>query len=173
MEGNTLSALDGVSFLRVNRSLARTPALYEPCIFIVCQGRKRGFLGEQTYVYDAQHFLVVSVPLPCESETEASEEEPMLAVCLRIDLAMVAELLLKLGESGTVMPAAPRGMYSTPMDEKLSAAVLRLFEALASPVDADVLGPTIMREIYYRILMGEQGGAMRIAPYSRSISRGP
>ena len=85
MEGNTLSALDGVSFLRVNRSLARTPALYEPCIFIVCQGKKRGFLGEQTYVYDAQHFLVVSVPLPCESETEASEEEPMLAVCLRID----------------------------------------------------------------------------------------
>jgi AraC-like DNA-binding protein len=163
MEGNTLSALDGVSFLRVNRSLPRTPALYEPCIFIVCQGKKRGFLGEQTYVYDAQHFLVVSVPLPCESETEASEEEPMLAVCLHVDLAMVAELLLKLGESGTVMPAAPRGMYSTPMDEKLSAAVLRLFEALASPVDADVLGPTIMREIYYRILMGEQGGAMRMA----------
>ena len=70
-EGFTLSALDGVRLMRSNRSLPRTPVLYEPSICIVCQGRKRGYLGEETYVYDAQQFLVLSVPLPFECETQA------------------------------------------------------------------------------------------------------
>jgi hypothetical protein len=54
-EGYTQSALEGVRFMRSNRPLGRTPVLYEPSIVIVCQGRKLGFLGEEVYVYDAQH----------------------------------------------------------------------------------------------------------------------
>ena len=54
-EGYSLSALEGVRFMRSNRPLGRTPVLYEPSIVIVCQGRKLGFLGDQVYVYDAQH----------------------------------------------------------------------------------------------------------------------
>lgn len=162
-EGYTLSLLDGVRFLRSNRSLPRIPVLYEPSIVIVCQGRKRGFLGDQVYVYDAQHFLVLSVPLPFESETEASEEEPMLAVAIRINLTMVAELLLVLDESPGDAHAAPKGICSTPLDDTLSDAVLRLLKALASPVDAKILGPSIMREIYFRVLTGEQAGAVRAA----------
>src|SRR5206468_12285887 len=61
-EGYTLSAVDGVAFMRSNRPLVRTPALYEPSIVIVAQGRKRGFHGGQTYVYDAQHYLALAVP---------------------------------------------------------------------------------------------------------------
>src|SRR6185436_9315669 len=67
-EGFTPTALDGVRLTRVNSSLTRMPALYEPSICIVCQGRKRGYLGGETYVYDAQQFLVLSVPLPFEVE---------------------------------------------------------------------------------------------------------
>ncbi len=65
-EGFTPTALDGVRLTRVNSSLTRMPVLYEPSICIVCQGRKRGYLGGETYVYDAQQFLVLSVPLPFE-----------------------------------------------------------------------------------------------------------
>src|ERR1700716_1912644 len=90
-EGYTLSALDGVRFMRSNRSLGRTPVLYEPSIVIVCQGRKIGFLGDEVYVYDAQHYLVLSVPLPFSTETKASESEPMLAVSLRLDLTDLAD----------------------------------------------------------------------------------
>jgi len=50
---------------------------------------------------------------------------------------------------------------TTALDERLSETVLRLLEALASPLDARVLGPSIVREICYRVLMGEQGPVMR------------
>ncbi|WP_367889705.1 helix-turn-helix domain-containing protein [Burkholderia sp. L27(2015)] len=44
-EGYNLSPLPDIRFLRSNRPLTRTPVLYEPGIVIVCQGRKRGYLG--------------------------------------------------------------------------------------------------------------------------------
>jgi AraC-like DNA-binding protein len=160
-EGYTLSALDGVKFMRADRSIPRIPVLYEPCIVIVCQGRKRGYLGDESYVYDANHYLVLSVPLPFESETEASEQEPMLAVSLRIDMQQAADLTLELDKSRSAAANIPSGIYSTPLSEEMSDALLRLLQASLIPRDAAILGPAIVRELLYRVLTGPQGGAIR------------
>ena len=162
-EGYTQSALEGVRFMRSNRPLGRTPVLYEPSIVIVCQGRKLGFLGEEVYVYDAQHYLVLSVPLPFSTETEASESEPMLAVSLRLDLIELTDLILAIDRSGCHQPSVPLGILSTPLEGDLAEATLRLLHALSSPLDAEILGPAIVREICYRVLIGERGAAMRAA----------
>jgi AraC-like DNA-binding protein len=163
-EGYTQSALEGVRFMRSNKPLGRTPVLYEPSIVIVCQGRKLGFLGDEVYVYDAQHYLVLSVPLPFSTETEASEAEPMLAVSLRLDLTELTELILAIDETTqSQQPAAPLGIVSTPLDSDLADATLRLLRALISPVEAKILGPAIRREIFFRVLSGGQGPAMRAA----------
>jgi AraC-like DNA-binding protein len=167
-EGYTRSALDGVKFMRANGPVARTPVLYEPSIVIVCQGQKRGFIADKTYLYDAQQFLVLTVPLPFESETIASAAEPMLAVSIRIQLPVAAELVLALDDGGRLPAPAPVGITSTPLDDKLSDGVLRLLEALASPREAKILGPALVREIHYRVLDGEQGPALRAALAQRS-----
>jgi AraC-like DNA-binding protein len=162
-EGYTLSMLDGVRFMRADHPLPRTPVLYEPSIVIVCQGRKRGFLGEEFFVYDAHHYLVLSVPLPFYTETEASEAEPMLAVSLRLDMATIADLILTLDEQRVPETAAPAGIISTPLDDELEDATWRLLKALAHPIDARILGPGIVREICFRVLRGEQGAVLRAA----------
>ena len=162
-EGYTLSALDGVKFMRANAAIPRVPVMYEPGIVIVCQGRKRGYLAGEAYVYDANHYLVLSVPLPFESETEASPQEPMLAVALRIDLQVAAELVLALDPSRRGAPAAPAGICSTPLSESMSDALLRLLTALTLPEDAAILGPAIVKELLYRVLTGPQGGAVHAA----------
>jgi len=74
-EGIHPTLLDGVNLMRVSQALPRMPVLYEPGIVIVGQGRKRGYLGDQVYTYDAGNYLVLSVPLPFECETEASPEK--------------------------------------------------------------------------------------------------
>jgi AraC-like DNA-binding protein len=163
VEGYNLTALDDVRFLRSNRPLHRVPVLYDPGIVIVCQGRKRGYLGDEIYLYDAQHYLVVSVPVPFTMETEATEEEPMLAVYLRLDFTLAAELMLALEDFPASVEAKPRGMYSSPMDDKLGESLLRFLEAMNTPMEALILGPSLVREIYYRIITGEQGGSMRAA----------
>lgn len=162
-EGYTLTPLPDVRFLRADRPLASTPVLYEPGIVLVCQGRKRGFWSGRVYVYDAQHYLAVTVPVPFTMETDASADAPLLAVYLTLDLAVLASLALELDELTTVAPAKPASMVSTRMDDTMAGCVLRLLEAMSSPVDSRVLGPSIVREIYFRVLGGEQGGALRAA----------
>lgn len=161
--GYTMSALPDVRFLRANAPIARAPVMYEPSIVVVCQGTKRGFLGDAVYTYDAQQFLVLSVPLPFESETIASAAEPMLAVAIRINLAVAAELALALDASERSTAAAPVGICATPLDDRLGDAVLRLLQALASPTEARVLGAALQREIYFRVLTSVQGPALRAA----------
>ncbi|WP_145252338.1 AraC family transcriptional regulator [Pseudomonas sp. SJZ131] len=169
-EGYNLTALPDVRLLRSNRALQRTPVLYDPGIVIVCQGRKIGYWGEAIYRYDAQHYLAVAVPVPFTMETDASAEEPLLAIYLHLDFNLAAELMLQIDDLLQVddQPSAePKGMYASPMEPRLRQSVLRLLEALDSPLDGRLLGPALVREIYYRILTGAQGGSMRAALAAR------
>ena len=159
-EGYNLTRLPDVRLLRSNRPLVRTPVLYDPGIVIVCQGAKRGWLGDQLYLYDAQHYLAVAVPVPFTMETDASAAEPLLAVYLHLDFAVLATLLLELPPAGL---ALARSMVSSPMDARLQTSVVRFLEAINDPLDAGVLGPALVREIYYRVLTGEQGHVLRAA----------
>ncbi|WP_201455282.1 AraC family transcriptional regulator [Xanthomonas massiliensis] len=162
-EGHTRSLLDGVRLMRADRPLGRTPVLYEPSIVIVCQGHKRGYLADRVYHYDPQHYLVLSVPLPFSTETEASAEEPLLAVSVRLDKTAVADLIVEVDQQAGRTSPAPTGIVSTPLDEALADTTLRLLRALRSPLEARVLGPGIVRELCFRVLIGEQGGAIRAA----------
>ena len=130
-EGYNLTALPDVRILRADRPLARTPVLYDPGIVIVCQGSKRGFFGQQTYLYDEQHYLAVSVPVPFVMETDASAEHPLLAIYLHLDFQLAAELMLQIEQHHAPHPpAAPQSMMSSPMDDAVKTAVLRLLEVL-------------------------------------------
>jgi AraC-like DNA-binding protein len=164
LEGIRPTAIEGVQLMRASQPIRRMQVLYEPGIVIVGQGRKRGYLGDQVFTYDAHNYLVLSVPLPFECETEASPEKPMLAVSIRVDLAVLGELLMKMdGANSSPHPSIPQGIYSTELDLRLSETTVRLLECLANPAETRILGPQVVRELTYRVLCGEQGGALRAA----------
>ncbi|MFT4270178.1 MAG: AraC family transcriptional regulator [Pantoea sp.] len=166
-EGHTRSLLDGVHLMRADHPLGRTPVLYEPGIVIVCQGHKRGYLANRVYHYNTQHYLVLSVPLPFSTETDASPAEPLLAVSVRLDMTAVADLVIEVAPHASPASTAPAGIVSTPLDDTLADTTVRLLRALCSPLEARVLGPAIVRELCFRVLLGEQGGAIRAALASR------
>ncbi len=161
-EGYNLTVLPDIRFLRVSQPMTLVPVLYEPGIVIVVQGEKRGFLGNESYVYDARHYLMVSVPVPFTMETNACADKPLLAVYLRLDFSLAAKVILELDESNPLAtPPSPRSMMSTPMEPALHSTVLRFLQIMSSPADAVMLGPAMVREIYYRVLTGPQGAIMR------------
>jgi AraC-like DNA-binding protein len=162
-EGYNLTVLPDVRLLRSNRPLKSVPVLYDPGIVIVCQGKKRGFFGGQTYLYDERQCLVVSVPVPFTMETDASEKEPLLALYMHLDFKLAADLMLQIDQLGGVMAAEPKGMMSSPMDRRLTESVLRFLEAMSQPMEAAILGPSLVREIYFHILTSAQGPSMRAA----------
>lgn len=161
-EGLQPTSIDGVHVFRGSRSVPRAPMVYRPHIIIVGQGRKRAYLGSEVYTYDPANYLVLAVPMPAECDADAKPGEPILMVNIDVDASMVGEMLLEI--NATSAPArereTPRGISSTPMTPELGGAVIRLLECLKCPVDSRLLGRQIVREVVYRVLRGEQGGAL-------------
>jgi AraC-like DNA-binding protein len=163
-EGYNLTALPSVRILRSDHALDRTPVLYDPGIVIVCQGRKRGYFGDQVYLYDEQHYLAVAVPVPFTMETDATPQHPLLAIYMHLDFQLAAELMIQIDRQQMPSQAdAPQSMMSSPMDAALRMSVLRFLEAMNQPLDASILGPSLVRELYFRVLTGAQGHALRAA----------
>lgn len=152
----------GVTVARSNSPSRPLPAVYEPSLCIVVQGRKRAIVGKDVYVYDPLNYLVVSVTLPARSHiVQASPDEPYLCLRIGMDVAVIGELLEQLGPDGVPRPAGGRGLFLAEMSEPLRDAVSRLVDLLGRPREAGVLAPLVLREIHYRVLTGELGHRLR------------
>jgi AraC-like DNA-binding protein len=157
-EGLHNTILAGVKVRRSDRNEPRTPVLYEPSIYIVASGRKKGYVGDRCLVYDPNNYLVLSVPLPFECEAETGDGEPLLGLSVRMEIGIISELAVSMDARLTSQSADTLAcVHATPLDLELGDAAIRLLECLRSPVDAAVLGPAIKREITYRVLCGPRG----------------
>ncbi|GAC1040354.1 AraC family transcriptional regulator [Rhizobium sp. No.120] len=145
--------------------------LYKPGAVFVLQGRKQGVLEGEVYLYDEEHYLAVSVPVPFRMESSASAERPLLAVYVEFDMLLAAEIASELGARRSEPAAGKvRSLISSKMEPVIEDVVLRLLLALSDPVELAVLGAGIMRELHYRVLVGPQGGAMISALQQQGIS---
>jgi len=160
-DGFLPSRVPDVSFMRTTRHIPRTPITYEPGIFIMAQGRKTGYLGDKKFIYDPNHYLVLSVPLPFECETDGSPEAPMLAVRIGVTPAAVTELLMQMENLEPANGSELQAMQATALDDVLRGATIRLLESLRCADDSRILGPQIVREIIYHVLRGKLGGNLR------------
>jgi AraC-like DNA-binding protein len=163
-EGYNLTALSDVRILRSDRPLCRASVLYGPGVVIVCQGERRGYFGDELCRYDEQHYLVVAVPVPFTTESDATAEHPLLAIHMRLDFRVVADLMIQIDRhEAPAQVDAPRCIMSSPMDSALRVSVLRFLEVMNHPLEAEILGPSLVRELHFRVLTGVQGEAMRAA----------
>src|SRR3984957_3217055 len=106
-DGFHLTAMPCLGLSRGSVPTVCMPTVYQPCLGIVVQGRKRALLNDEVFHYDALNYLVVSVTLPAMGQVlEASAERPYLCLRLNLDLEEIARLLLELGEHGPSLAAA-------------------------------------------------------------------
>jgi AraC-like DNA-binding protein len=133
-------------------------------LVLIAQGAKRLALGDQVHDYRAGQYLVASVDLPITGHyTEASPRRPALGFGLVLEPAAIAELLLQAGPGD--LPRAAAGplpaISVSDASDALIDAVTRLLRLLSQPADIGVLAPLIKREILWRLVTGEQGGAVQ------------
>ncbi|HXH94331.1 MAG TPA: AraC family transcriptional regulator [Thermoanaerobaculia bacterium] len=160
-DGTHQSAFPSLTLTRGSVPTVCMPTVYQPCLAVVVQGRKRALLNDEVFHYDALNYLVVSVTLPAMGQVlEATPEHPYLSLRLNLDLEEIARLVLELGDRGPSPANADRGLFVARLDEPLLDAVLRMVKLLDTPEDVDVLAPVVRREIYYRVLRGELGSRL-------------
>lgn len=139
----------------------RTPVMYQPGIIFLFSGHKIGYINEREFRYDANEYLLLTVPLPFECETWATPEVPLAGIRLDIDVLQLQELLMDIGEDGRFqLPMAASGINSATLSDEILCAVERLLDVMERPLDARILGKQIIREILYHVLMGPRGGAL-------------
>jgi AraC-like DNA-binding protein len=156
------SAVPGLSLFRREEPTEPISCMYEPSICLVAQGAKRVLLGDDTYVYDAHHFLITSVHLPTVVQIiEASREKPYLGLRLTLDLREVSQLMADSNLPPPHIQRSSRGMATGEVTSPLLTAFQRLIDLLAEQQDIPILAPIIQREIIYRLLVGDQGTRLR------------
>lgn len=174
-EGNGLhpTAIEQLSF---GRSDATTSAIYsvdEPRLTLIVQGKKELLLGEETYPYHAGQYQVLSVALPLSGcVVEATPDQPCLVLKLSLDIVQLCDLVVQMGFSAIKQEHSVRGLWVSNADATLIECVLRLVKLLETPQDIPILAPLLLRELYYRLLVGEQSEAVRqIATSGSSMQR--
>jgi AraC-like DNA-binding protein len=139
---------------------------------MVAQGAKRVQLGDDTYVYDAHHYLITSVHLPTVVQvTEASPEKPYLGLRLTFDLKEIAQLMADSNLPPPRTQQSSRGMATGEVTPALVSAMHRLVDLLDNERDIPILAPVIQKEILYRLLTGDQGERLRQIAAAGSQSR--
>ncbi len=157
------TAIDKLEFQLESSAPVALHGVAEPILAILIQGKKEALLGEETYRYGAAQYLVVSVDLPISGFVlEATPDKPYLGFKLNLDPRQLCDIITTQTKPiESKKENSVRGLFVSTADTPLLDCALRLTQLLDTPQDIPMLAPMIIREIYYRLLMGEQGEAVR------------
>ncbi|WP_297530856.1 AraC family transcriptional regulator [Thalassolituus sp.] len=152
----------GLSLHRWTEPTDPTSYMLAPSICLIGQGRKRLFLGEETFIYDAEHFLITSVELPVVTQIiEASPEKPYLGLTMELDLRLISQLMIDNQITPDKKQTDRCGIGVSRVPGNLNDAFCRLLSLASQPEDIVPLAPLIRQEIFYRLLKSDQGPRLR------------
>ena len=154
----------GLCFMRFDNPTEPVSYILAPNICMIGQGSKRAFIGDETYFYDKNRMLVSAVHLPIVSQViDISPSEPYAGLTLELDLNLLTELIAHDSLPKQKLWQSPKPMAVTGISEGVLDAMTRLVQLTESPDHIDILAPLIKRELYFYLLVGEQG------PYLRQV----
>jgi AraC-like DNA-binding protein len=155
------TAIAQLEFMRESAAPTELCTVYEPTLCIILQGRKETLLGQETYHYGAAQYIVVTVDLPLSGNiVEATEDKPYLCFKLSLDVTGLWDIIEQIQRHRDQKESSVRGLFVSDANALLIDCATRLTRLLDTPEDIPFLAPMIIREIYYRLLMGDQSEAV-------------
>lgn len=168
-DGLVETGVKGVQLFRVTESIRCAPAVYEPSLVVILSGSKEAIWDGERHVYDNSQYLCCSVSLPVEAGTpDSSPDNPLLGVYISLDTKVMTELAIKMDSAVGAMRkstevADTQGVTLANWDNDFADALWRLLQLSQSEADTVILGDSRLREVYYAVLKGEAGNAVRSA----------
>ncbi|WP_109514723.1 AraC family transcriptional regulator [Pseudomonas ovata] len=156
------TSIPGLTFYRMAELGTPTYCIYEPCVAIILQGAKEITFGEQACEFGQGAFFVTSVDIPTLARvTAANEQTPYLSVVLKLDLAMLNEVIQTLEPTRQEMASQARGFASGTASSEMLDAFTRLSTLIERPLEAGLMSNLIKREICVRLLLSSAGQWLR------------
>jgi AraC-like DNA-binding protein len=164
-QGRVASALPGLYLYRWDAPQTLTPGRTHTMRVNLCvQGRKLMRVAGAELYYDPVSYLVLRGETPFEAcAVDASKEKPYLAIALELSPQLVSQALLEIAQAGHVGVGeeAPPAAFTAPLDAGLLGGMSRLLRSLDDPIERLVLGPLVVREIVFRLLLSNAASVMR------------
>jgi AraC-like DNA-binding protein len=162
-EGFHGTPVAGVHCVKLSQRTPHSKRRWRACVGIVAQGSKEIVLEREIYRLDDAHYTAVPIELPVVSRViSASPEKPLLALLIHLDPLVLGEIAGQLnGEMPGEPGNTPRAIFIGKATEGMLESAVRLGKLFQSPEDARVLGPLIVKEIFYHVLKGPEGLAIR------------
>ena len=150
-------SLEGVRLIRASAPTEPVYGVCEPAFCVIAQGGKRVYLGEEELSYDPYSYLLTTMKLPLIGQvSEASAEEPYLAIMMSIDTALISEVAMTMPAQRGSAGETERSVAVSPLDSELLDATTRLTRLISNPADQALMLPMVAKEIVYRLLQGPQ-----------------
>ena len=163
-EGTMETIIPGVYFHRATKSSPRQPLIYNSGIIIVGQGHKIIHFPEHQIRYGAGDYLVLGVPVPLECEAFTDNDLPVMGIAIDINPAMLHKLVNQIMQhkplSASSSSAQIGAVQSATLDTAMELITHRLLTVLNNPLEAEIFGEDIVKELVYRVLCGPQGNTL-------------
>ena len=163
-EGYNQTFINGVGIYKSSESAQKTPLCYSQGIIFVLQGQKRVFFNEQIFTYNPDNYLVLTLPLPAECETQLINNKPLLSLIIDFDMSLLGELVRVFDEHGKLNSSDKmsnaKGLFVSENTDALSCTLTRLVDCLSSKLQSDVIGKGLIREVFYHVLQGPQASPL-------------
>ncbi|MEL0647942.1 AraC family transcriptional regulator [Pseudoalteromonas agarivorans] len=160
-EGTMETIIPGVYFHRATKSSPRQPLIYNSGIIIVGQGHKIIHFPDHQIKYGAGDYLVLGVPVPLECEAFTDNDLPVMGIAVDINPAMLHKLVNQIMQnkplSASSSSAQIGAVQSATLDTAMELVTHRLLTVLNNPIEAEIFGEDIVKELVYRVLCGPQG----------------
>jgi AraC-like DNA-binding protein len=160
-QGRVASALPGLYLYRWDAPQQLTPGRTSTMRVNLCvQGRKLMRVAGAEHYYDPVSYLVMRGETAFEA---CAVEAPYLAIALELSPQLVSQGLLEIAQAGHLgaLDEEPPAAFTAPLDAALLNGMSRLLRSLEDPVERVVLGPLVVREIVFRLLLSNAASVMR------------
>ncbi len=176
-EGLYPTFISNITLMRVDHSTKPIAVLQEPSIVLVIQGLKRGYIGKEIFQFQQGQCLFISIAIPFDCDTVVENNEPMLAIAIKFEPQMMADLITKMDKQQQVVTEETYsedlklscGLRVIDMNTIISEVALRLLNLLRSKQDTFILGEQVKRELVYRVV--QASGSNLVESLSAMTSR--
>jgi len=160
--GAHATAIPGLTLYRRTAPSPCYPAMFERSLNVFVQERKRITFAGMTYLCDESTFLLSSIDVPLASQiVAASEDVPLPSLLLKLEMAVVREILSHEESHAPDGSSLARGIAIGKTTVDLLQPFCRLLDLLDASEAIPFLSNLIQREIVYRSLRAPQGERIR------------
>lgn len=160
-EGFNNTLIEGVRIFKNDYSLKRQLLDYNPGILIVLNGVKHGYIKNTHFEYSRNYYLVLPTHLQFECEAVATKDNPVFGLHIELDIEVLQNIIMKMDNiEAPIVNINTFKANPLKINDKIEDASIRLLESLKNKNDANILGPSIIKEIFYYVFKGENRGIL-------------